>query len=155
MSTDEGEGTDQVRSCLACSVEGSTLCSRCPEHDILYCSALSMTISLSYCSAKFSSIWSWIKGHLKSRAYGLVFPTVSVDDVLEQSVRQLPANVAKTLEMNFDFENWDCLTFVFSPSKLYYLAQFFTVEPYKGEVLQGGNLLCFFNILVVNLQSSN
>ena len=35
MSTDEDEGTDQVRSCLACSVEGSTLCSRCPEHDIL------------------------------------------------------------------------------------------------------------------------
>ena len=156
MSTDEDEGTDQVRSCLACSVEGSTLCSRCPEHDILYCSALSMTISLSCFPAKFSSIWSWIKGHLKSRAYGLVFPAVSVDNVLEQSVRQLPAHVAKTLEMNLiDFENWDCLIFVFFPLKLYYLAQFFTVKPDKGEVLQGGNLLCFFNILVVNLQSSN
>ena len=88
MSTDEDEGTDQVRSCLACSVEGSTLCSRCPEHDILYGSALSK------------------EAHLESRAYGLVFPAVSVDDVLEQGVRQLPAHVAKTLEMNLiDFEN--------------------------------------------------
>ena len=77
-----------------------------------FCTAISMTISLSYFSAKFSSIWSWIKGHLKSRAYGLVFPAVSVDDVLEQGVRQLPAHVAKTLEMNLiDFENWDCLFF--------------------------------------------
>ena len=113
MSTHEDEGTDQVRSCLACSVEGSTLCSRCPEYDILYCSALSMTISLLYCSAKFSSIWLGMEAHLESRAYGLVFPAVSVDDVFEQSVRQLPAHVAKTLEMNLiDFENWDCLTFV-------------------------------------------
>ena len=59
-----------------------------------------MTISLSCFPAKFSSIWSWIKGHLKSRAYGLVFPAVSVDNVLEQSVRQLPTHVAKTLKMN-------------------------------------------------------
>ena len=35
--------------------------------------------------------------------------------------------------------------------KLYYLPQFFTVKPDKCEVLQGGNLLGFFNILVVDL----
>ena len=41
-----------------------------------------------------------MEAHLESRAYGLVFPAVSVDDVFEQSVRQLPAHVAKTLEIN-------------------------------------------------------
>ena len=41
-----------------------------------------------------------MEAHLESRAYGLVFPAVSVDNVLEQSVRQLPAHVAKTLEIN-------------------------------------------------------
>ena len=153
MFTDEGEGTDQVRSCLACSVEGSTLCSRCPDYDILYChkydhfivvlfSQIFLHLILNQRTPQKPCIWlGFPRGKCRQRSWAECSTTSC-------SRRQDPGDELDWFrELRLPY-----ICFVFPLKLYYYLAQFFTVKPYKGEVLQGGNLLGFFNILVINLQ---